>query len=311
MESHEGIITTEYVSPEIVYQQDKAQTDVQISTAKAYPRNIKRSVDNAIAVVTMDAATAATCTYSLPRGGKAITGPSVHLAKILAQVWGNLRVEAKVVSIDNTTITSQSVCFDLENNLAIKVEVKRSIMTKTGRMNDDMITVTGNAANAIALRNSVLSVIPKAVVDKVYTAAKATITGDVSDEQKFLKRRKEVFDALRDNLGVSEKEVLDAIGKASIANITQEDLVTIIGIGQAIKDGDTTVELSFRSGKKVTSAPLSDVTQAKERQNIIDWINLSDTLEKLKQVSSSIPDDDEELVLLYDDKKRILSKKNK
>lgn len=250
---NEELITVETVSPEIVYQQDKAQIDVQISTAKAYPRNLKRSVDNAIAVVSMDSQTAATCTYSLPRGGKSISGPSVHLAKILAQVWGNLRVEAKVVAVDSTTITSQAVCFDLENNLAIKVEVKRSIMTRSGRMNDDMITVTGNAANAISLRNAVLSVIPKAVVDKVYNAAKTTITGDLSSEQKLLKKRKEVFDALKDNLGVSEKEVLESIGKASIANITQEDLVTIIGIGQAIKDGDTTVDLAFRnSGKNNT-----------------------------------------------------------
>src|SRR5687768_13694267 len=92
---------TEEISPSIIYQQDKAAIDMQISTAKAYPRNIKRSTENAIAIVTIDAETAKTCTYSVPRGGKPITGPSVHLAKILAQVWGNLRIEAKVVSIDN------------------------------------------------------------------------------------------------------------------------------------------------------------------------------------------------------------------
>lgn len=241
------IIEIEQVSPEVIYQQDKAQIDVQISTAKAYPRNIKRAVDNAVALVSMNQETAQSCGYALPRGGKSISGPSVHLAKILAQHWGNMRVEAKVVSIDNRQITSQAVAFDLENNLAIKVEVKRSIMTKTGKMSDDMITVTGNAANSIALRNAVFSVIPKGVVDEVYNASKRTITGDLSDKQALLKKRKAVFDTFKDDYGVTEKEILEVIGKASITNITADDLVIIIGYGQAIRDGDSTVEQTFRN----------------------------------------------------------------
>lgn len=236
---------------EIAYQQDKATIDIQISTAKAYPRNIKRSTDNAIAVVTMDPATASTCTYSLPRGDKSISGPSVHLAKILAQVWGNLRIEAKVVSIDERHVTSQAVAFDLENNLAIKVEVKRSIISKKGRFNDDMITVTGNAANSIAQRNAILSVIPRAIVDKVYNAAKQTITGDLTDEQQLIKKRKQVFDGFRDTYGVSEVEVLSVIGKAALEHVTADDLVTLIGIGTAIKDGDTSIENAFKSKKVV------------------------------------------------------------
>lgn len=245
--------TTEETSPSIIYSQDKAAIDVQISTAKAYPRNIKRSAENAIAIVTMDKETASTCTYSVPRGGKAITGASVHLAKILAQVWGNLRVEAKVISIDAKHITSEAVCFDLENNLAIKAQVKRSIMTRSGRMNDDMITVTGNAANSIALRNAVLSVIPRAIVDKVYNAAKQTITGDISDATKLLKRRKQVMDGLMNTYSLTEKEVLAAIGKAAVDHITPDDLVVLIGIGQAIKDGDTTVDAAFKGVKQSTN----------------------------------------------------------
>lgn len=208
-EEIEILETTEEVSPMVVYQQDKAQIDVQISTAKAYPRNIKRATENALAIVTMDTDTAKTCTYSVPRGGKAITGPSVHLAKILAQVWGNMRVDAKVVAIDAKQVTSEAVCFDLENNLAIKTQVKRSIVGKTGRFNDDMITVTGNAANSIALRNAVLSVIPRAIVDKVYNAAKQTITGDLSDKTKLIAKRKQVFDGLKDTYGLTEKRSIE------------------------------------------------------------------------------------------------------
>lgn len=269
------------VSPEVVYQQDKAAIDVQIATAKHYPRNIKRSTENALAIATMDKQTAETCTYAVPRGGKKITGPSVHLARILAQTWGNLRIEAKVVDISATQLTSEAVCFDLETNLAIKTQVKRSIMQhemkevngkwqRTGkmiRMNEDMITVTGNAANAIALRNAILSVIPRAVVDKVYTAVKETITGDVSDKTKLIAKRKQVVDALKDTYNVSESEILTAIGRASIDHIDSDDLVVLIGIGTAIKDGDTTVDQAFRSVKVKTEEPLPTV---EELQKLLD-----------------------------------------
>jgi hypothetical protein len=245
----EEVKVSEVQDISVIYNQDKAVIDTQISTAKAYPRNMKKAVENSVFIVTLDEETAATCSYSLPRAGKVITGPTVHLAKIIAQNWGNLRIEAKVVSIDRTTLTSQAVAFDLENNLAIKVEVKRSIMTKTGRMNDDMITVTGNASNAIAMRNAILNVIPKAVVDKIYNEAKNKITGDLSDDTKLTVKRKKVFDGFKTTYDVSEQEVLQAIGKAAIEHITQDDLVVLIGIGQAIKDGDTTVDMAFRPKK--------------------------------------------------------------
>lgn len=263
-------------SNDVVYLQDKATIDMQITTAKAYPRNIRRATDNAVAVVTMDFETASTCTYAVPRGGKQITGASVHLAKILAQFWGNLRVEAKVINIDQKHITSQAVAYDLENNLAIKVEVKRSIVGKFGRFNDDMITVTGNAGNSIAMRNAILSVIPRAVVDKVYKSALSTITGDISDKAKLIAKRKQVLDSFNETYGVTEQEVLKVIGKASIDHITSEDLVTLIGIGQAIKDGDVTIEETFRAKKEKTS----NATENKQLEEI--QVKESDALKSKK-----------------------------
>ena len=254
-ENPEQVDIIETVPVQVIYEQDKATIDMQISTAKTYPRNVKRSIDNAIAIVTMDEQTASICTYSVPRGGKSISGPSVHLAKILAQNWGNMRIEAKVVSIDDKQITSQAVAFDLENNLAIKVEVKRSIVGKYGRFNDDMITVTGNAANSIALRNAILAVIPRGIVDKVYNTALDVITGDVSDESKLVARRKKVVDEITQSYSVSEADVLGAVGKASLSQLMKEDLVTLIGIYQAIKDGETTVDLAF--GKHVVEEKIA------------------------------------------------------
>lgn len=326
-------VQTQEISTEVLYLQDKAQIDIQISSAKAYPRNITRAVENAIAIATMDSKTASTCTYSVPRGGRAITGPSVHLAKIIAQQWKNMRIESRVIDIDAKHITCQGICWDLENNIAIKTEVKRSIMTKNGRMNDDMITVTGNAGNSIALRNAIFAVVPRAVVDKVYDSALKQITGDVSDEAKLLKRRKQVFDGLKDTYGVTEAEVLNAVGKASLSHITGNDLAVIIGFGQAIKDGDTTVAEAFRREKTtvenkkeaVKEAKKSAATQTKpqaEEQkeetkveetqpaSEIDYyakVNEAKTLEELQAFYPNMPKDDLDLEIAYSDKKRELS----
>lgn len=279
---------------EVAYLQDKAQIDVQISTAKLFPRNMKRSIENAIAVVTMDQETAATCTYSVPRGGKAISGPSVHLAKIIVQVWGNMRIETKVVGVDDNNVTSQAIAFDLESNVAIKVDVKRSIRTKTGRMSEDMIVVTGNASNSIALRNAIFAVIPKAVTDKVYREAMKTITGDISDATKLLKRRKQVFDGLAQTYGLSEAEILKAVGKAAIDHIDGEDLVVLIGIGQAIKDGDTTVDQAFKGVKSGTkTGAAKDLTE-----ELINQINSAKSKSELEALGT-IPD---QLLDLYNEK---------
>lgn len=273
--NQDEIIISDASNTDVIYSQDKAAIDMQISTAKAYPRNVTRSMNNAIAIVTIDKETASTCTYSLPRGGKPITGPSVHLAKILAQNWGNLRVEAKVISTDQKTVTCQAIAFDLENNLAIKVEVKRSIMTKIGRMTEDMIVVTGNAGNSIALRNAILSVIPRAIVDKVYNEAKKMITGDISDKTKLIAKRKQVFDALTDAYQVTEKEILAALGKASINHVDSDDLVVLIGIGQAIKDGDTTVELAFKTPKSAQTGDEKKARLKEEKENNDGKLNLA------------------------------------
>lgn len=293
-------VTIIETTPDAIFQADKALIDQQIATAHAFPRNIKRATDNSVAIVTMDKETAETCTYSVPRGGKAITGPSVYLAKIIAQQWGNMRVEAKVTSVDSKQVTSHAVCWDLESNLAIKVEVKRSVVGKNGRFNEDMITVTGNAANSIALRNAVLAVVPKAVVDKVYRAAKETITGDVSDENKLKAKRRQVVDGLKGTYSVTEAEILSAVGKVSIDHLTSDDLVVLIGIGTAIKDGDTTVDYAFKKAKDIKP----DINKETERVALL--IKDAKTLTQLKSYEKNVP---ESLLDLYNERVVELTKK--
>ena len=240
---------------------ERANVDSQVATAKQYPRDLKRSINNSIAMATMDYNTAQSCGYALPRGGKPITGPSVHLAKLIVSNWGNVRAEAKVVKITDKQVISRGTCWDLENNVATAFEVRRSIVGKSGkRFTDDMITVTGNAANAIAYRNAVFSVIPKAITDKVYQAAQHFITGDLSDEEKIVARRKKCIDFFKDEYGISEEEVVMLCGKQTVNQIQAEQIALLLGITQSLKDGDTTVEDLMKPYRKEETK--SDIKKA-------------------------------------------------
>ncbi len=242
---------------------ERANIDIQVSTAHAYPRNISRCINNSIAIATMDLDAAQSCGYALPRGGKPITGPSVHLAKIIAQQYGNLRAEARVAKVTDTHVVSLGTAWDLENNYAVAFEVRRSILnSRGGRFSEDMITVTGNAANAIAYRNAIFSVVPKNITDKVYKAAQEVITGDLSDETKLIKRRDGAIKYFFDQYGITEEEVVKLCGKQTVNQIGTSEIALLLGIQQSLKDGDTTVDevmSPIRNSKEAKSNKLNDV----------------------------------------------------
>jgi hypothetical protein len=222
---------------------ERANIDSQISTAKQYPRDIRRSIDNSIVIATMNEETAQSCGYALPRGEKIITGPSVHLAKIMVSNWGNIRTEAKVVQITDKHVISRGTCWDLETNVASAFEVRRNIIDSKGRrFSDDMITVTGNAANSIAYRNSVFAVIPQAITNRVYEAAQRLITGDLSDADKILKKRTLIINSFKNDYAITEEEVLKLCGRQTVNQININEISTLIGILQSLKDGDTSVD---------------------------------------------------------------------
>lgn len=230
---------------------ERANVDSQIATAKQYPRDLRRAINNSVAMATMDIPTAQSCGYALPRGGKPITGPSVHLAKLIVSNYGNIRAEAKVVQITDKQVISRGTCWDLENNVATAFEVRRSIVGRTGqRFSDDMITVTGNAANSIAYRNAVFSVIPRAITDKVYQAAQRCITGDLSDEDKIIARRKKCIDYFKDEFGITEQEVVMLCGKKTANQIKANEIALLLGITQSLTDGDTTVDELMKPYRK-------------------------------------------------------------
>lgn len=238
----------EIVPPHVVELVERAQIDLQISTAKKYPRDLAKVKKRMITFATMDEETAEGCFYSLERGRnpdntkKYIHGPSVRLAEIAINCYGNTRSAARVIDNDGQIITSQGVCHDLENNNLISMAVQRRITDKHGKtFTQDMQVVTGNAANAISWRNAVLKVIPGMLVKPAYDAAREVAVGNATT----LSAKREKFFARFKAMGVSEDRVLAKLDKSSIENVDLADIETMIGLGTAIKEGDATVEETF------------------------------------------------------------------
>lgn len=226
---------------------NRAEIDIQISTAKQYPRDINAVLNKIETYATMDKETAEECFYVLRRkddrgNQNIIEGLSVRMAEIIAGAWGNLRVQARIIGNDGRQITAQAVCHDLETNFAVSKEVKRSILTKKGyTFSEEMQVVTGNAACSIAFRNAVLAVIPKAVTKKVINHVKLVSLGQAIDLETS---RKNCLTNLA-KAGVSEQMVLFYLGKNSVADIDNEAIFVLRGTWNAIKEGTASVQECF------------------------------------------------------------------
>jgi hypothetical protein len=245
----------------------RADIDQQIATAHAYPRSIKRFIDEATDMATLNEEIAAGCIYALPRDGKTIEGPSARLAEIAASAWGNCRAGARVIGEDGDFVTAQGVFHDLEKNVAIAFEVRRRIVDKHGRrFKADMIAVTGNAAASIALRNAVFKGIPKSFWNEVYNATRKVVVGD----SKTLANRRADAVAYLQKFGATEAQVLAKLGRAGIQDITGDDLVTLRGLVTALKEGDTTVEETFGESTG-TKAVRPVYTEAEFKEKLETW----------------------------------------
>lgn len=239
----------------------RAEIDMQVATAHAYPRSLARFRKTAMEMATLDEETAATMFYCLPRGGKKIEGPSARLAEVVGTTWGNLRYGARIVAIGDKFLTAEGACHDLETNNAAKVEVQRRITDKNGkRFNDDMIGVTANAACSIALRQAIFKVVPFAFIKPIYEAARLCSIGQA---RSMADKRSAAIDWFK-KAGASEADVLAYLAKQGIEEITDEDLITLRGVVQAIKDGDISIdeivsrEQKPQAGSKVSASKLNE-----------------------------------------------------
>lgn len=230
---------------------ERASIDIQIATARRYPRQLSLVKQRMLSFATLDEETAEGCFYTLPgrKGGdgKPLQGPSVRLAEIALSCYQHLRAASRIIEDDGKFITAQGAVHDLENNVFVSLEVKRRATNRQGqRFSDDMIATTGNAACSIALRNVVFKVIPMALIKPVYEAAKRLAIGDA---KSLVQRRAGSIDHFA-KMGITKEMVCETLGVRSVDDIQLDHIEILMGYATAIKDGDATVDEVFKAVHK-------------------------------------------------------------
>jgi hypothetical protein len=253
-----GIVTLEATKTESL---NRSEIEQQVSTARKFPRSVKRFLEDVRGMVTMSIEIADSCIFALPRfekgERKTIEGPSVRFAEMILVNWRNTRTATRLVDIGDRHLTAQAVFHDLESNNAISIEVQRGIWGKYGRFSDDMVIVTANAAASIAMRNAILKGIPQSLWSAAYDDAKKTSIGTGTT---FIAVRDKAL-AVCQKHGAAIEVVLARFGRANVEDMTGGDIVTIKGLLSAIREGEATVEDAFdMTGGRGRTEPAAETT---------------------------------------------------
>lgn len=257
----------EVATPKAIEALNRSEIDMQISTAKRYPRSIGSVLREVETMATVDRETADKCFYRLKRENRRegkttwIVGPSVRFAEMVLCAWGNIRHSIQIIDTEGDFAVARATVHDLEKNGFHAAESVRQIVTtdkRSGqkrRYSNDMIQTTAMAAASIALRNATFRVIPigmfHSLLGKIDEVALGK--GETMD-----KRRSTLIDYFQ-KIGVPLDRVLRAVDRTTIEDVTVNDLANLRGLARAIKDGETTIEEAFPLPEtQATDAPKSN-----------------------------------------------------
>ena len=287
--SENEIEVVDAVSTNALQDLERASIDMQIATAHKFRRSIARFKENALALVQLDEETAASCLYRRPVGkdkdGKEqfAEGMSIRMAEIVAGCYGNLRVGSRTIESTPRYVVAQGVAHDLETNYLSTAECKEATIDRYGRpYSERMRIVIEKAANAKAMRDAIFRVVPRANCKFLQTAAKELLFGNASSITKWRDR----IAAWVKTLGIDEKRVWNVLGIEGAADLKQSEIEMLIGLQNALKSGDITLDDAFpeivkegggrfQAPRKKGNAPATDTVAdkyAEYRQLIEDGI---------------------------------------
>lgn len=198
--------------------------------------------------------------WSFPRGGEKITGPSIRLAEVLAQAWGN--ITCGVQELENRIGSSvvRAFAHDLESNTRVEktfvVKHERSARGIVQKLSDprDIYEMTANQGSR-RLRACILAVIPPDVVEEAMKKCRETVAkGDGA--MPMVDRVRKVVGGFA-KYGITVEMLEKRLGHA-MSVTTGEELADLRAIGQSIEDGAAKPGDYFAVESKATK--LDDLT---------------------------------------------------
>src|SRR5690606_7328869 len=141
----------------------------QIFMARQFPRNVFQS-EQRILDACKRPSLAQTAVYRYPRGKQVVEGPSIRLAEVLAQNWGNLSFGVKELEQREGESIALAYAWDLETNVrqekGFTVPHSRKANGKIAKLTDprDIYELVANNG-ARRVRSCILGIIPGDIVE--------------------------------------------------------------------------------------------------------------------------------------------------
>lgn len=217
-------------------QREIAEVQAAMVIAKRFPRDQIEAMDNILQACTRPSL-AEGALYSYSRGGSEITGPSIRLAEVAAQAWGNVSFGIRELEQRNGESTVEAFAWDVQSNTRqVKVfQVKHERHTRQGskRLEDprDVYELVANQG-ARRLRACILGVIPGDVIEAAVKQCEETMRASADTSPDGLKKLVAAFDAF----GVSREQIEKRI-QCRLEAIRPAQVVQLKKVYASLRDG--------------------------------------------------------------------------
>ena len=204
--------------------------------------------------------------YRVPNRG---SGPSVHLARELARVWGNVDYGVKEMRRDDTAGVSEVLAYawDVQTNTrstrtfivphARMVKGERSPLTDLGD-----VYLNNQNVGARAVRECIWTVLPTALVEEAIDMCRRTLE---HGEGKPLAQRIDEMVSVFAGLGIKPAAIEARLGKKR-GQWDAGDVAGMIVVWQSVQRGETTLDDEFGLGATapVSSSSFTDAAPGSE-----------------------------------------------
>jgi hypothetical protein len=209
-----------------------------IMSAKHFPRDKFTAVNNILEACGRFSL-AEQAEYKFPRGGQTVSGPTIRLAEVIAQTWGNLDYGISEIERNDDESIMQAYCWDLQSNtrrtmnFTVRHYRDSKLKGKTRFTEERDIYEAVANSGARRVRSCILSVVPGDVTDKAVAACRRTIASGKDNKTK----EDRILEIVRSfsKLGVPQ-EALEKRLDHKVSICTDDELADLIGIGNSIKD---------------------------------------------------------------------------
>lgn len=254
-------------------QRSVAEVQAALVIAKQFPRNPIEAYDRVMNACQRPGL-AQSAVYSYARGGSSISGPSIRLAEMLAQNWGNIQYGIRELSSENGESTVEAFAWDVETNTrqtkVFQVPHKRYTRNGSKKLEDprDIYELVANNG-ARRLRACILGVIPGDVVDAAVDQCEKTIHASADTSPEGVQKLVVAFE----QFNVTKADIEGFIQRRVDA-ITPANVVSLRKIFTSLRDGISSPKDWFKNA----SAEKSEQSVAKPK---LDDKAFDDALEQL------------------------------